>query len=122
MKQKFLVTGAGGMVGSHLVEFLKSKNCEVFGTYYKPTVDLNELNYNDPKHFFELDIRNKKQVEKIISKIKPDCIFHLAAQSFPVESWKDPYYTFDVNVKGTVALFESIKKLKSVEKNSTQLL
>lgn len=38
-----LVTGAGGMVGSHMVEFLNDRGENVIGTYYKPTTDIQEL-------------------------------------------------------------------------------
>lgn len=41
---KVWVTGAGGMVGSHLVEFLYGKGYDVFGTYYKSTINMKEIN------------------------------------------------------------------------------
>lgn len=112
---KVYVTGAGGMVGSHLVEFLAKKGFEVFGSYFHPTVDVNDIDLNDIT-FFELDIRNITKVCSFLEEEKPKWIFHLAAQSFPVESWRDPYYTMDVNVKGMIGLFESIRKIQVADK------
>ena len=113
---KAYVTGAGGMIGSHLIERLKDEGFLTFGSYFRPTVDLNDIDTTDIC-FFKLDIRNQNKILKFLRKEKPDVIFHLAAQSFPVESWKDPYYTMDVNVKGTIALFESIIRVKKETPN-----
>ncbi|MCQ2741755.1 MAG: GDP-mannose 4,6-dehydratase [Bacilli bacterium] len=108
---KAYVTGAGGMVGSHLVELLKKKGYEVIGSYYTPTTDISEI---DPSiNLVELDLRQHDKVMELIENNLPERIFHLAAQSFPVVSWKDPYYTMDVNVNGTVGLFEAIKAAKA---------
>lgn len=105
--KKAYVTGAGGMVGSHLVGILKDKGYEVVGSYYNPTTDISEIDHSIK--MFELDVRDTQAMEKWIGSYLPDVVFHLAAQSFPVVSWKDPYYTFDVNAKGTVGLFEAIR-------------
>ena len=43
---KVLVTGAGGMVGSHMVEQLYDEGCNVLGSYYKPTTNIKEINSN----------------------------------------------------------------------------
>ena len=113
---KAYVTGAGGMVGSHLVELLSKKGFYVLGSYYRPTVDISDINLNNV-HLFELDIRKHNQVYVLLEKEKPDYIFHLAAQSFPVASWKDPYYTMDVNVNGMVGIFESIRRVQELDKD-----
>ena len=108
---KAYVTGAGGMVGSHLVEALKKHGYEVVGSYYTPTTDIKEI---DPSiRLFELDVRKHEAMKAWINDYLPDKIFHLAAQSFPVVSWKDPYYTVDVNVNGTIGLFEAIRDAKA---------
>lgn len=111
---KAYVTGAGGMVGSHLVELLEKKGYETFGSYYKPTVDLNDFG-NERIRLFELDIRDHDKIFDFVNKERPDYIFHLAAQSFPVPSWKDPYHTMEINVNGTIGLFEAIHKIKEVD-------
>jgi nucleoside-diphosphate-sugar epimerase len=105
-----LVTGAGGMVGSHMVEILFSKGEEVIGTFYKPTVDITEIDGNIK--MIECDVRYPNNIEKIILKYKPTKVFHLAAQSYPTVSWEKPYETIDTNVNGTIAVFEAIKKAK----------
>lgn len=113
---KAYVTGAGGMVGSHLIEMLSRKGFEVFGSFYHPTVDIDDINLNNIA-LFELDIRKHEKMFVFLSKEKPQYIFHLAAQSFPVVSWKNPYYTMDVNVNGMVGIFESIRKVQELDKN-----
>ncbi|WP_022932599.1 GDP-mannose 4,6-dehydratase [Treponema bryantii] len=105
-----LVTGAGGMVGSHMVEFLHSKGENVIGTYYKPTTDITEI----PKEIkmIECDVRYESTVQKIIQEYKPYKIFHLAAQSYPTVSWERPYETVDININGTIAIFEAVKYIR----------
>jgi len=110
---KAYVTGAGGMVGSHLVEALHKKGYEVVGSFYHPTVDLNDIDKTGVS-LFELDVREHQKMKDWILSYLPDRIYHLAAQSFPVVSWKDPYYTIDVNVSGTIGLFEAIKEAKAL--------
>lgn len=109
---KVLVTGAGGMVGSHMVEIMHEEGIDVLGTYYKPTTDISEL--NPAIKMVECDVRYSASVEKIICDFMPDQIYHLAAQSYPTVSWDRPYETIDTNVNGTVAVFEAVKKARLV--------
>ena len=108
---KILVTGAGGMVGSHMVETLHEKGFEVIGTYYKPTVNISEISSNIK--LIECDIRYPKNIEKIIVEFQPDQIFHLAAQSYPTVSWSHPYETIETNINGTIAVFEAVKTVRT---------
>lgn len=108
-----LVTGAGGMVGSHMVELFYERGENVIGTYYKPTTDIKEL----PKgiKMIECDVRYASHVEKIVMEYQPEQIYHLAAQSYPTVSWDRPYETIDTNVNGTVAVFEAVKKVRQLK-------
>lgn len=105
-----LVTGAGGMVGSHLVEQLTKMGHTVLGTYYKPTTDITTI--SPDIRMVECDVRYYQSVLRIINAFKPDCIYHLAAQSYPTVSWTHPQATIDTNINGTVNLFEAIKSVR----------
>ena len=111
---KVLVTGAGGMVGSHMVELLHDQGHEVLGTYYKPTTDITEL---DPDiHMEECDVRYYQAVQRVISEFQPDQIYYLAAQSYPTVSWVSPTETIDVNINSTINIYEAIKKARKYVK------
>lgn len=101
------------MMGSHMIDYYNSKGMLVYGTFYKPTTNLNEYAYKASMQ--ECDIRYYHPVYKIISDIKPDIIFHLAAQSYPTVSLERPQETFETNVNGTVNVFESIKEIRKVD-------
>lgn len=107
---KVMVTGAGGMVGSHMVELLHAQGYDVLGTYYKPTTDITEL---DPTiKMVECDVRYYQSVERIIKEFQPEQIYHLAAQSYPTVSWEHPQATMETNVTGTINMFEAVKEVR----------
>lgn len=112
-KMRVLVTGAGGMVGSHMVELLYSRGDEVLGTYYKPTTDINEI----PKEITmkECDVRYYQNVAKIVAEFMPEQIYHLAAQSYPTVSWHQPQATIETNITGTVNVYEAIKAVRKID-------
>ena len=58
---------------------------------------------------FDIDIRDFKILNKVIKKIKPDFIFHFAAQSLVGASYKNPVYNFETNFNGTLNLLEVLK-------------
>ncbi len=110
---KVLVTGAGGMVGSHMVELLYKRGDDVVGTYYKPTTNIYELDSNIK--MMECDVRYYQSVLRVILNFKPDQIYHLAAQSYPTVSWENPQATIDTNVNGTINVFEAIKAVRETD-------
>ncbi|MEI7801047.1 MAG: GDP-mannose 4,6-dehydratase [Bacteroidota bacterium] len=109
-----LITGAAGMVGSHLLEYYSGKVNREFliGTYFNPTINLNDI--IDLCVPVELDVRHAKSVQKVIHEFKPDKIFHLAAQSLPTVSWQKPLETMEININGTINLFEAIISLRKI--------
>ena len=103
-----LITGAGGMMGSHLYETLKDLNCDVLPTFYKSTLDPRETITQEMEM---LNVLNYERVKKVLSEVKPDVIYHLAAQSRPDVSFKDPALTIQTNVIGTTNLLQACVEL-----------
>ncbi len=98
-----LITGAAGMMGSHLYEALSDIE-DVVPTYYKSTLDFREKITDDME---VLDVLNKDNVKRVLSFYKPKVIYHLAAQSRPDVSFTDPALTINTNVIGTINLLEA---------------
>lgn len=110
IKQKALIIGGAGFVGGHLIRFL----CEQIKLDVYVTKLFNEKieeEYIHAENIYNLDITNKEQVLCLLEEIKPDYIFHLAAQSSVFLSWKEPALTFNINVIGTIHVLEAVKSL-----------
>ena len=105
-----LIIGGAGFVGHHLIECLQGVGWEVCATCL-PTEKINTT-----VHTERLDISDAKAISRIIAKIKPQIIFHLAAQSSVALSWQQPQFTVEVNVIGTLNLLEALKKIKDPPK------
>src|SRR3989344_5227351 len=99
--KKVLITGASGFIGSYLSLFLLNKGCNVHGTYFNKDKDYNPFSFNYIKNsktkLLRCDITKKDQVTHVLRKTRPDIIFHLAAQSLPIFSFKEPERTLDAN-------------------------
>jgi GDP-4-dehydro-6-deoxy-D-mannose reductase len=101
---KVMITGAAGFIGGFLAEHGMTAGSQVLG------IDIADPQNGRTMGEFELcDVRNSQRLSDLISKFRPQRIFHLAAQSHPVVSLKLPRETMDINVNGTVGLFESIR-------------
>ena len=105
-----LVTGAGGMVGSHMVELLYDRGDNVIGIWHKNKKNVEQI--TKPVNFIQCDLRYGYGIDDIIMENLPEQIYHLAAQSYPTVSWVSPAETIDVNINGQVAIFEAIKKAR----------
>lgn len=112
MKKKILLTGGAGFVGSHLGDRLAKENYEVFAVDNLSKGDINNL--TKKVNFFKLDI-NSSEFKKLLIKIKPHVIFHLAAQTSVNVSLKNPRHDLETNLISTLKLLESVQPLK-VEK------
>lgn len=119
MPKTALITGITGQDGSYLAEFLLSKGYVVHGLIRRAstfnTQRIDHL-YQDPHHpgtrlFLHLgDISDSSQLTNLIYEIKPDEIYHLAAQSHVRVSFDLPDYTGDITGLGTARLLEAIRK------------
>jgi nucleoside-diphosphate-sugar epimerase len=110
--RRTLITGAAGMVGSHLLERLDvAAPGSVLGTWFRPTVRLAELAGRFA--LAELDVRDRAAVAAMLARERPATIYHLAAQSLPTVSWTDPWETLRTNVEGTVNVFEAVKAVRA---------
>jgi GDP-mannose 4,6-dehydratase len=113
---KVFITGITGFVGSHLADYLlEEADANIYGlTRWRSPKD-NILHLVDnPRILFEYgDLTDFSSLYKIIDKIRPDFIFHLASQSYVPYSFDVPAATLDSNVIGTCNLLESIKLLKN---------
>jgi GDP-4-dehydro-6-deoxy-D-mannose reductase len=116
VQQKIFITGACGMVGSHLAEYyFNNHNIKCTGTRFNGTIDTTEI--ENIINYIDCDIRDAEKVHQIISDLQPDIIYHLAAQSFPTVSWEKPLETMDINSNGTINVFESILKIQKTNPN-----
>ncbi len=106
---RIFVTGAGGMMGAHLLDRLVEFDHNVIGIDFVSTTDIREL--NKKALYIECDIRDRNKLTNLLNSFKPELIFHLAAQSYPTVSWDRPEYTIETNVIGTINLFEAVKEL-----------
>ena len=118
--KKALITGVTGQDGSYLAEFLLEKGYEVHGIKRRSSSfnteridhifeDPHEADVNFHLHYG--DLTDASNINGIISQIKPDEIYNLAAQSHVAVSFEAPEYTADVNALGALRILESIRFL-----------
>tara|TARA_B100001121_G_scaffold244106_1_gene218759 strand:+ start:77 stop:1138 length:1062 start_codon:yes stop_codon:yes gene_type:complete len=116
--KKVLVTGATGFKGSWLCTWLLNLGAKVYATGYNPNKNktlFNSLKLSKKTHLKVFDIRDFNKVDNLIKKIKPQIIFHLAAQPLVIDSYEKPYLTFDINFRGTLNILEVAKKYKFIK-------
>jgi GDP-4-dehydro-6-deoxy-D-mannose reductase len=106
---KALITGAEGFIGSYLAESLLNDGVEVFGTVNSKNLQNLEGIMKDIE-ISNLDISDRVSFENIVNKVKPDFVYHLAAQAYVVPSWQDIETTLKVNIFGTLFMLDSIRK------------
>ena len=104
---KALITGITGMVGSHMADYLLANtDWDVIGMYRwrSPLENIKHLvlciNNKDRVSLSFGDLRDSTSINDVIRDVRPDYVFHLAAQSFPKTSFSSPEDTLDTNVQG----------------------
>jgi GDP-4-dehydro-6-deoxy-D-mannose reductase len=107
MRETVLITGAAGLIGSHLIDALVGTGTQVIASYFQPTIRLEEI--EGKAELVQIDVTLYESLRELIARRCPSIIFHLAAQSFPTVSWEKPQETMRVNAIGTINLFEAVK-------------
>jgi GDP-4-dehydro-6-deoxy-D-mannose reductase len=103
--KKALIIGAAGFVGGYLIRELTDKY-EVHATKL-PVEHLD----NPIATIHDLDILNKDDIVNLLFRIRPDAIFHLAAQSSVGIAWRNPGLTVDINIKGSINVMDAVREL-----------
>lgn len=115
--KKIFITGHTGFKGSWLSAILKMFGANVTGYSLMPELEQNlfEIASIDENINSVIgDIRDLSKLKVAFEKAKPEIVFHLAAQPLVRESYKNPAYTYETNVMGTVNILECIRSSKSV--------
>lgn len=110
-----LITGITGFVGSHLAEYcLRQPGVKVYGTVFSHHLgdELKRIEgIKDSIELLECNLTNRIAVQRVLEKVKPDKIFHLAAQSFVPVSWQSPEDTLLNNIMSELNIFEAVREL-----------
>ncbi len=119
--EKILITGITGFVGSHLADYISENHSDVIilglARWRSPVNNIKHLIDNNKITLVYGDLTDSSSLHQILSKHRPDVIFHLAAQSYVPYSFDAPISTLNSNVIGTANLLEEIKKVKLQSKN-----
>lgn len=116
--KKVLVTGHTGFKGSWLCQILIKAGAEVTGYSLKPPTNPNLFSIAGLKEKMNSiigDIRDYDHLYKVFEETKPEIVFHLAAQPIVRDSYKNPRYTYETNVMGTVNLLECVRHFSCVK-------
>ena len=106
---KALIIGAAGFVGQYLIRHL-ARDCGY--TVCATKLPQEELSTEDAA-VYDLDILDADAVLRLFDTLKPDCIFHLAAQSSVALSWKKPDLTVNININGTLHVLEAARQMQT---------
>jgi len=110
--RRVLVTGVTGFAGSHLVDYMLTRDdCEIFGIHRWRSRTENIEHFRDKITLLECDLRDAASTLRTIEEIRPDWIFHLAAQSFVPTSWRAPTESLTTNVLGQLNVFEAVRRV-----------
>ena len=112
--KKVLVTGHTGFKGCWLTLWLKKLGANVSGISLKPSTKINlfdQLNHKKKINHIIEDINSIENIEKHIKNIRPEVVFHLAAQPLVLDSFKYPVETWKTNVIGTINVLSALLKL-----------
>jgi GDP-4-dehydro-6-deoxy-D-mannose reductase len=114
MKEKILITGVTGFVGSHLADFIFEKFDDKYDIYATRRYHLSRMDnvYHivDKIKWVDCDITDPIACLKLIENVRPSKVFHCAAESFVSPSWNHPSRYMSVNYNGTLNLLEAMRQ------------
>lgn len=115
--KKVLITGHTGFKGSWMCRVLLNAGADITGYSTEPPTEpalFDMASIKDKIHHVTGDIRDLEHLKKVFEETKPEIVIHMAAQPIVRDSYKDPVYTYETNVMGTVNLLESVRLTPSV--------
>ena len=117
MSKKALIIGAAGFVGGYLTEALLKAGYEVYAT----KLEFEKIEGTGAT-VYNMDVTSVTETSAVIADVKPDAVFHLAAQSSVKLSWEKPYLTLNVNIIGALNVLEACRALSETGKSPRVLL
>jgi len=116
--KRVLITGHTGFKGSWMCKLLVMAGAEVTGYALKPPTDpalFDICHLQSQINFIEGDVRDLNHMKEVFNKVQPEIVIHMAAQPIVRESYKNPVYTYETNVMGTVNVLECVRTTSSVK-------
>jgi GDP-4-dehydro-6-deoxy-D-mannose reductase len=116
---KYLITGITGMAGPHLASLLVAQGHQVHGLIRQGNGRESDiLDVVPAQHYNEIlfvlgDLLHRRSLERIFTDTKYDGVFHLAAQSHPPTSFREPYETFETNAIGSLNIMDVIASVSA---------
>lgn len=111
--KKALITGITGQDGSFLAELLLEKGYDVHGTIRRSSVDYREriahLEGHPRFHLHYADLGDSMSILQVVSKVRPDEVYNLAAQSHVQVSFDSPEFTADIDATGVLRVLEAVR-------------
>lgn len=116
--KRVLITGHTGFKGTWLCRMLINAGAIVTGYSLKPPTQPNLFSLADVESKMNSvigDIRDFQHLQNVFAEVQPEIVFHLAAQPIVRESYREPRYTYETNVMGTVNVLECVRQYNSVK-------
>lgn len=113
-----LVTGHTGFKGTWLCKILVNAEANVIGYSLNPPTNPNLFEISEVEDKLTSivgDVRDFEKLKNVFEEYRPEFVFHLAAQPIVRDSYKDPRYTYDTNVMGTVNVLECVRLCSCVK-------